>query len=175
MNRWLAVGLVLAAMVPVARADEASKQAKVHELFQTMHMERTMQQMMDQMTTFMQQQFQQAIQELPGADTLTPAQKKLTDDYMGRTMKLATDEMGWKTMEPEYTKIYASTYTEEEIDGILTFYKSPAGQAMLNKTPQLSAASMQIVQTKVGQLQPKVKAMQEEYMEQMKAAGTAKK
>jgi hypothetical protein len=123
----------------------------------------------------MQQQFQQAMQDLPGADALTPAQKALTDDYMGRTMKLASDEMGWKSLEPEYTKIYAATYTEEEIDGILTFYKSPAGQAMLDKTPQLSAASMQIVQTKVAQLQPKIKAMQEEYMEQMKSAGTAKK
>jgi hypothetical protein len=31
---------------------------------------------------------------------------------------------------PALVKIYADTYTEEELDGILAFYKSPAGEAV---------------------------------------------
>ena len=33
---------------------------------------------------------------------------------------------------------YARTYSEEEMEGIIAFYKSPAGQAMLAKAPQLA-------------------------------------
>lgn len=33
---------------------------------------------------------------------------------------------------------YARVYTEQELAGIVTFYKSPAGKAMLAKGPQLS-------------------------------------
>jgi len=175
MKRWIAaMMLVLATAAPMARADEASKQAKVRELFLTMHMDHMMDEMIGQMTAFMKQQFQQMTKDAPGSDQMTAAQKQLTEQYLAKTMTLATESMGWKSLEPEYAKVYAATYSEAEIDGILAFYKSPAGQAMLAKTPELTAASMKIVQGKMLDLQPKVKAMQDEYLQQMKDSSTPK-
>jgi uncharacterized protein YbjQ (UPF0145 family) len=41
---------------------------------------------------------------------------------------------------------------------------------MLAKTPQLSAGVMQIVHGRMGDYQPKMQALQKEYMKQMEAA-----
>jgi hypothetical protein len=39
----------------------------------------------------------------------------------------------------------ARTYTDEELTGILDFYRSPAGQGMLNKQPQIAAEFMSLL------------------------------
>jgi hypothetical protein len=157
--------VICAVAVPVARADDASKTAKVQELFTTMHMDHMMDQMMDAITTSLRQ----SLGTIPGADQMTVEQKKLTDDFLTKTLKVANDSVGWSALEPEYVKLYANIYSEEEIDGILAFYKSPAGQAMLAKTPQLTTGSMQIVQARMVDIQPKIKAMQEDFMKQFMA------
>ena len=164
MKRWIAVLVVMMVVAPCgARADEASKQAKVKELFATMHMDH----MLDQMMHSIEGEVQAMARNTPGAEQTTPEQKKLTQDFMDKSMKIISDSVGWTKLEPEYVKLYASTYTEEEIDGVLAFYKSPAGQAMLAKTPQLSAGGMQIVRSRMGDFQPKIEALQQEYMKEL--------
>lgn len=87
------VVLVLAA-VPVAHADEASKQAKVQDLFATMHMDRMMDQMMDAITASVRQN----MSTIPGMDQMTPEQKKLVDDFMVRVLTVAKDSVGWSAL-----------------------------------------------------------------------------
>jgi hypothetical protein len=171
-KQWMAgLVLVLATAAPMARADDASRLAKAHELFLVMHMDRMMNQMMGQMTDFVKQQVQETAKSAPGADQMTPAQKKLTDDFLNRAMDATVESLGWKTLEPQYAKLYASTYTDEELDGIIAFYKSTAGQAMLDKTPDVTAGTLKIVEAKMVDFQPQLKAIQDDYLKQMKAAG----
>ena len=167
MKRWIAVlVLVMAVGSGVARADEASKQAKVRELFVAMRMQHNL----DQMLNSIQRQVVEVAQISPDVDKLTPEQKRLTKEFVNSAMKIVTDSVGWGALEPAYVKLYADTYSEEEIDGILAFYKSPVGQKMLEMTPELSAGGMQIVEGRMGEFQPKIKALQEEYLKQMAAA-----
>jgi len=173
MKRWIAVLVVMMAIVPCcARADEVSKQVKVRELFATMHMERQL----DQMMHSIEMQVQMMAQEIPGAgDQLTPEQKKLSQEFTDKAMKVVNDNAGWTALEPDYVKLYASTYSEEEIDGILAFYKSPVGQTMLAKTPELSTGGMKIMHDRMMVFQPKVRALQEEYIKQLAALPPATK
>lgn len=171
MKRWIAVLVVMMVVAPCgARADDASKQAKVRDLFATMHMDH----MLDQMMHSIQEEVQTMAQQTAGAQQMTPEQKKLTQDFMDKSMKVVNDSVGWTALEPEYVKLYAATYSEGEIDGILAFYKSAAGQAMLAKTPELSAGGMQIVRSRMGDFQPKIQALQQEYMKQLAATMPAK-
>jgi hypothetical protein len=170
MKRWIAMMVVMLAVASVAaRADDASKQAKVRELFVTMRMEH----MLDQMLTSIQRQVVAVAQMSPDVDKMTPEQKKLTQNFVNQSMKIVSDSVGWTSLEPEYVKLYAATYSEEEIDGILAFYKSPVGQKMLEMTPQLSAGGMDIVQKRMGDFQPKIKELQAEYLKQMAATVAA--
>ena len=171
MKRWIVVLIVMLAVAPYsARADEASKQAKVKELFATMHMDH----MLDQMMSSIQKEVQVMTQKSQSAQGMTPEQKKLTQNFMDKAMKIVNDSVGWTVLEPDYVKLYASTYTEAEIDGILAFYKSPVGQAMLEKTPELSAGGMQIVRGRMASFQPKIQALQQEYVKELAAAEPAK-
>lgn len=43
-------------------------------------------------------------------------------------------------------KVYTGTFTEQEIDGILNFYKSPEGQAFLQKIPLLTQRAVAVGQ-----------------------------
>ena len=172
MKRWIIVGVVGLSLVSSCRAQtvatEEAKQAKVRELFGVMHLDR----MMDQMMNAMKGLVDQMISTAPGADEATPEQKKIIASFSDKSMKLAMDSMSWPALEPEYSKIYASTFTMEELDAALTFYKSPAGQSFLNKTPQLMQQSTQIAQRRMADLQPKLKQLQDEMIKELEATSS---
>lgn len=43
-------------------------------------------------------------------------------------------------------QLYAKNYSEEELDALVAFYESPAGQSILKKQPQVMAQAMQLGQ-----------------------------
>jgi uncharacterized protein len=176
MKRWIAVCAVVCAVVlavgPVVKAQtaasaevDAAKQAKVQELFDAMHMDRTMEQMM----TTINGMIEQTVQTTPGVNQMTEQQRALIKDFTDKAMKLSHDALSWKSLEPEYVKIYGAEYTTEEIEAITAFYKSPAGQTMLSKTPELMQASMKVVQARMVELQPQLKALQADFVAKMTA------
>ncbi len=77
---------------------------------------------------------------------------------------LVTERM--KKAMPEVAKIYADVYTEEEIDGILAFYNSPAVEAFVQKMPEvlqrLVPVTMQLMNGIVKDLQPEVDRLSRE-------------
>ena len=137
------LGLVLAGP---ARADDASKRAKVVELFRVMHVN----QMAEQITSSVRQQMEMSMQSVPGAGQMNAEQKRLVDDYQAKVMAMVNENMSWKALEPQMIELYTSTYSEAEIEGILAFYKGPVGQSMLAKTPELTQKSMAITNAKLG-------------------------
>ncbi|MGA7156456.1 MAG: DUF2059 domain-containing protein [Acidobacteriaceae bacterium] len=170
MKRWIAMLVVVVSLTPmVARADEASKTAKVKELFAVMHTDHNL----DRMMSSMQRQIELTAQNVSGADAMTPEKKKIQDEFVANSMKAVNATFGWTVLEPAYLKLYVDTFTDAELDGMLAFYKSPAGQAMLTKTPQLSAGVMQIVHGQMNDLQPRMQAMQELYVKAMAASTPA--
>ena len=166
MKRYVAVLLmVLTAGCCCARADEASKRAKAEQLFMLLHMDTTMGQLM----SGIRKQVQEITQSMPGADQATPEQKKQITDFQQRVMDVVDQKIGWKALEPDFITLYASTYSEEELDGIVAFYKSPVGQRMLEKTPELMTKSTQITQQKMSELQPQLNQMVQDFLKAMAA------
>jgi hypothetical protein len=164
MKRWILVVLVALILAPMgARADDASKTAKVKELFAVMHMDHSL----DRMRSAMSQQVQATAKNAPGTEQMTPEKKKMQQEFIDNSMKVVDDNFGWTVLEPAYVKLYADTYTEAELDGILAFYKSPAGQAMLTKTPQLAGGVMLIVHGRMDGFEPKMQGLQGLYVKAM--------
>jgi hypothetical protein len=71
-----------------------------------------------------------AMQQMFGV-TLTPEQTKESEELQGKLATILASALSWEKLKPIYVKLYADTYTEQEMDGIIAFYKSPAGEAML--------------------------------------------
>ena len=47
-------------------------------------------------------------------------------------------------------------FTEEELQGLIDFYKSPVGNKFLEKQPELMAATMNRMQTEMAKIMPKI-------------------
>jgi hypothetical protein len=88
--------------------------------------------------------------------------RQAMDEMQQKLMKMVADRMSWEKTKPAFVRIYVETFTETDIDGIVTFYKSPAGQAMLDKMPQLIQKSMAVGQQLMGDLMPEIQRMVEE-------------
>ena len=162
-----AVLLAAMSLLPAAplRADDTSKREKLHEMFRVAHIDQTM-----------NQAFQQQVQQLPrmmqamfpGAK-ITPEQQKDMDTFMQKIMGIVQTEANWTKLEPQFTTIYAYTYSEQEIDGLIAFYKSPVGQEMVAKQPELLTKSQGVTQSIMVDLQPKLRDAVMQFAKDMQA------
>ena len=140
--------MLLFLFVATASADDASRQAKAAKLLELTNVSQMMNQMMDQMKTMAQRQM---------ASLNMPAdQAAAAGESTDQMMNLIKEKLSWEKLQPLYTKLYSDVYTEEELDGIVAFYSSPAGHAMVAKQPQLMAKSMELIQPLMGNLQAEI-------------------
>jgi uncharacterized protein len=135
-------------LATTARADDASKAAKIEEMLKLTHVDQLMEQMMAQMQPMMEAQFKKI--GLP--DDARPAM----EEFQKRMTEWMTGKMGYDKLKPIYVKIYAETLTEEEIDGAIAYYRTPAGQSLLKKMPLLMQKSMTYVQDMMGDVIPEM-------------------
>jgi len=141
----------LAAQTP-APADHTSRQAKAAELVTLLHTDRMVGQISEGLKRQLADQGQHAIGLNPTSDSkakLADAEKKLADTIDA--------QVGWSVLGPAFTEIYAKTFTEEQMDGIIAFYKSPAGAAFLANTPVVNQQIQQIVKPRLDQLQAQLR------------------
>ena len=171
MRKILIAATVMLLAFPLsARADEASKRAKIEQMLTVLKMEDNFNLLMKQV----EQQGRQMGMSMTNPSQLTDADKKILDNFMTKLMAAMQETMGWQKLKSEFIDLYAKAYTEEEVDGILTFYKSPVGQSMLAKTPQLVQQSMAISQTHMKEIQPKLEQLTEDLKKDLDAAHGAK-
>ena len=137
-----------------SHADEASRRAKAQEMLALLHMDRLLDQMMnnmlDQMSTVTKQL---------GGRNVKPEDQTKVDEFQKKVFQLIQSQMGWKALEPEYVDIYAKDFTDEQLDAILVFYKSPAGVALIEKLPTLTTQGTELAQARVATLMPQLKQL----------------
>ena len=148
----LPLALFALTTVPAAHADDASKRTKIAELLTVLKVN----QVPDQILAGANQQADALGHREFGA-TETPDQQKQVADLRQKVSALISSAVDWKTIEPDFVTAYAAVYSEPEIDGILTFYKSPSGQALLKNGPDLGQKSSQIVQGRMSSIQPQLR------------------
>ncbi len=79
-------------------------------------------------------------------------------------------EFTWAKLQPIYVNIYQESFTQEEIDGLIAFYRSPAGDALVKKMPLVLQKSMGAMQGMLGPMAEKMKAAMQEAMAEAKIA-----
>lgn len=154
----LLVALVLCLPL-TAHADDASRRAKAREMLQLLHtgqlLDQTMKRMMDQEAM--------ATARNLVKNTVNPEDRAKLDDFQKKISQLMDSKMGWKALEPDYVNMYANNFTDEQLDAILAFYKSPAGVALVDKLPTLTSQAKQIAQAKMAAFRPLLKQMLDDF------------
>lgn len=164
MKRLSFVLAALLVLPTLAHADDASRRAKVEEMIRVTKMDQTLTQMMDQMAERMKAMTDRQTANLK----MSAEQRKLFDDYQVHIHQLMADSVSWEKLKPLIISSYSETYTDEELDGILAFYHTPAGQALIAKSPQLVSKTMNLVQKQILEIQPKIQQATQDFTQQMK-------
>lgn len=164
--RFAAIGLLFVLPTAMAAGSQPTK-ASVEELMKVMHTH----DMVDAFIPQTQAMLEASAHRVLQVKEFTPQQKKIFDDMYGKIAKLLKTKVNWEVLKPKYIAIYQQTFTQKEVDGMTAFYKTPAGQAELTKMPGTQQKMMQAVQVQLGDLLPKIHEIQQDSLEQMKAAG----
>lgn len=141
-------------------------EASIRELLALTEVEKMIDGLWAQMDSIMETSMKQAL----AGQSVTPAQRAVIDDMRAKTVALLKDELSWSIFEPMMLEIYRTTFTESEVQGMLEFYRSPTGKAVIAKMPVVMQASMQATQGRMASLQSKMREIQEETVRKLKEA-----
>ena len=142
-------------------ADEASKAAKIEEMFRITKIDRLQDQVMDQLRGALSNIFDQ-----PGVPAEVKANRKELEDEVWGIIK---KRVSFEKIKADYIRIYSENLTEPEIDSILAFYKTPGGLAMLEKLPILTKKGMEIGTAQMKDVGPEIQQAIEKFAERHKA------
>jgi len=108
-------------------------------------------------------------QAFKGQNMDADAQK--TAEEMGK--KLSADirqDLSWENLKPVYIQVYSETFTQEEIDGLVAFYESPAGKAFVAKMPVVMQKTMVLMQQRMGPMMQRMQKTIQDTVQEVKAA-----
>jgi hypothetical protein len=147
-----------------AHADDASHHAKAEEMMTLLHAER----LVEQISANLKKQVSDAANKVIGPSP-TPEQSAQAVDVENKAFKMIDDQIGWKAMEPGFADVYAKNFTDAELDDIIAFYKSPAGEALLVKMPQVNTQVGEFGSSKMATLEPQLKQLFQDFQKSQAA------
>ena len=161
------LAMALMASVHAFAQSPPPSEASVRELLEVTNGKSVLEGAWNQLDGLMEKAMKDAIGNKP----VTEKQEKIMAAMRAETVDLIRSEMSWDKMEPMYIRQYSQTFSQAEIDGMLAFYKSDAGKAVTAKMPQLVQILMQDVLSLLQGTMPKIRAISDKYIEQIKDAG----
>jgi hypothetical protein len=155
-----AIGVLGICGIFPAWADDAGKMAKVEEFMRVSRLERTMTASM----SLVIQQVKTGMLEEMGEVKLTPEKQQALEELQGKVERLVIEALGWPRMKENYARLYAETFTEQELDDMLAFYKSESGQSMVSKTPDLMLRAGEIAQDHMSAVVPELQKLVRDFV-----------
>jgi hypothetical protein len=151
-------------------AGDPPSEASIKHLLELAQAQKLIDSVMTQMDELMKQTVHQATQgrEIP------PKVQKDIDKRQAEVAGMMKELLDWKKIEPMYVRIYQKTFSQPEVDGMLAFYKTPAGQAVVAKMPGALQNTMNEIQQMMGPVLQKMQRMQQEIAAEMKAESQKK-
>ncbi len=105
--------------------------ASIEALLELARSEATVDSIHAQIEPVMTQSMRQAF----AGKSLSVEQQRVIDTTAKQAIETLRTALSWASMKPEVVKTYQKTFLQEEIDGAIVFYQSPAGKATIDKLP----------------------------------------
>ena|SRR5215469_4707682 len=134
-------------------ADNPPSEASIKQLLEVGQAHKLIDTMTAQMEGYMNQVMQQATQ----GERVTPEIQKHIDSFEAEITAALKEVLDWNKLEPMYVRVYQKSFTQGEVDGLIAFYKTPTGQALLTKMPVVMQNTLSEMQQ---MMQPMIQRMQ---------------
>ena len=165
--RHIVLGLflyVLSSTIALA-ADVRPSDESLRQLLAVTDAQKLLEGSMTNIDASMEAGIKQALQ----GKTLTAREQATVDEMRGKIGALIKEDLTWASMEPVLIDIYSRSLTQSEVDGMLAFYRTDAGKAVIAKMPLVMQNTMQAMQKRMSALVPKMIQIQQETLAKIKA------
>ena len=145
-------------------------EASIKQLLEVAQARKLVDSVMAQMDNLMLQSIAQATQ----GQKIPPKVQKDIDQRRGEMIAMMKELLDWTKLEPLYVRVYQKTFSQQEVDGMIAFYKTPAGQAVIAKMPAVLQNTIEEMQGMMAPVMQKMQKMQQDVVAEMKAEGKNK-
>lgn len=101
--------------------------------------------------------------------TPSAAEQKVLDDYLSKSASIMNEDLTMDRLKPLYVEQYAKYFSQEEVDALIVFYKTPAGMSLITKMPQLMQGLMAAMPTLMVPMMEKIKAASKQMASELEA------
>jgi uncharacterized protein len=126
--------------------------------------------LMDSVWAQMDSMMKANLQQVTKGKQLNADEQAILDRQQNKMMALIKGDLSWDKMKDMFIETYRETFTQEDIDGLIAFYKSPAGQSFVNKQPELMKRTMTLMQQRMVPMIQEIQKMTQETAAELKAA-----
>ncbi len=161
------VGIMLVSIS--AFAETKPSDASLDELLTITDSQKLIDGMWPQMDAMLKNSAKQALGEI----VLNEEQQKISDNTHAKMATMFKEEFAYEKMKPMIIKIYKESFSQDEIDGMISFYKSKAGKAVIKKMPIVMQSTSENVQAQMSQITPKLLKIQQDSVAEIKANATS--
>jgi len=164
----IAASLLFAALVAVPVRAESPTQQSVDQLLEVSKIKSSF----DSMTAGLDQTIRNKVaQSMPGLK-LTASDEKLLDAFRVKMTAMISEELNWAKIKRVYEQVYATAFTQAEIDSLIAFYQSPAGQMYADKQPEIAQRTAMLMQQRMGPVIIKLRSAVIDTVDRIQAAHT---
>jgi hypothetical protein len=153
---------------PLIPSDQQPTTEQLSKLFDVMRIRKQMQSMRQMVPSMVQQQIKEAMNEtesrLPTGTRLTSSQRSAMENIMNKYVGKSMDLYPADEMLTDMTAIYQRHLSKDDVDGLIAFYSSQAGQHLLDAQPVIAQEFMPVVMSKVAE---RSQVMKKEMMKEM--------
>jgi len=163
---FIRILIALALLCPaIYAADAPPSDASLNQLLEITHAHKVLDATIAQMDTMMKNMFQQVTAGQPAS----PQLEKIFEKGQAEVVSMCKEELTWEKMEPMYLRIYRKSLSQSDVDGMIAFYKTPAGQAVINKMPLILQNTMAEVSQMMGPMMQRAERMQQDLIAELQA------
>ena len=96
-------------------------------------------------------------------------EQKVLDAYLLAATHIVNDTLTMDRLKPLHLQLYSQHLTQEEVDGMITFYQSPVGRSMVTKMPHIMQGVMAALPSLLAPMQDKLRLAGEQMVRELVA------
>jgi hypothetical protein len=162
--RVLVICACLLAAAPAMANDGPPSDASIDQLLTLINAR----QLLDQVKVQADAMFTAALRTAQQGQTPSPERQAILDRMKSKMAAVLSETLTWESLEAIYIRTYRASLTQDELDGMITFYASAPGQAVIHKMPLIMQNVMAETQGMIKPMQEKLAEIQKQTLQELK-------
>lgn len=146
----------------------------IETLLTVMHTQRMVEAMIPQMEDMMKSMQDKIVDTQNLSPEESAKAKALAASTTKKMIPILKDQLSWVNLKKIYLPIYRESFSQEEIDGLIAFYRGPAGKALVDKMPVVMQKSMAATQQLLGPILQQMQKVMTDATEEVKRPADGK-